>query len=93
MAGFYNGESSQLETLIKATAWMISLRDYLPEFWYPQALRTKGKGNSESFQGLNKSRRNPRGPGRGQGHQEEVWSSRSHADRQGRVTGVDGWVG
>lgn len=66
---------------------MISLRDYLAEFWYPQAFRTKGKGNSESFQGLDKSRRNPRGPGRGQGHQEEAWSSRSHADRQGPVVG------
>lgn len=90
MAGFTKARVLSIETMIKATAWMILQREWV---LVPQALRTKGKGNSESFQGLGKSRRNPRGPGRGQGHQEEVWSSRSHAGRQGRVTRADGWVG
>lgn len=89
MAGFTKARVLSIETMIEATARMISLREWV---LVPQALRTKGKGNSESFQGLDKSRRNPRGPGRGQGHQEEVWSSRSHADRQGRVTRADGWA-
>lgn len=35
-------------------------------------------------------RRKPGGPGRRDGHQEEVWSSRSQADSQGRLTGADG---
>lgn len=90
MADFTKARVLSIETVIKATAWMILQREWV---LVPQALRTKGKRNSESFQGLDKSRRNPRGPGRGQGPQEEVWSSRSHAGRQGRVTRADGWVG
>lgn len=64
MAGFTKARVLSIETMIEATARMISLREWV---LVPQALRTKGKGNSESFQGLDKSRRNPRGPGRGRG--------------------------